>query len=77
MEFPFGSPGNVCSLLYFFFQVGNWQLDQEYTGKAWGFNRKLSGDQNDVKEVECHYNLVHTLHQHCSVRATVDQVDGR
>ena len=25
------------------------------------------GDQNDVKEVECHYNLVHTLHQHCPV----------
>lgn len=30
-----------------------------------GCQKKLQGDQNDVKEVECHYNLVHTLHQHC------------
>jgi len=27
--------------------------------------QKLLGDQNELKEVECHYNLVHTFHKHC------------
>eukprot|EP00438_Fugacium_kawagutii_P010533 Skav214530 [mRNA] locus=scaffold410:264535:292705:- [translate_table: standard] len=30
-----------------------------------GCEEKLLGDKHDVKDVDCHYNLVHTLHEHC------------
>ena len=38
-EFPLDPPAVWSSLLYFFFfpQVGNWQLYQEFTGKTLGF----------------------------------------